>query len=86
MDRQHFLDLIKAERERQLSLPGSEWDQQNTPNDWCAIAGTYLLRETYRKSQSVAAADYTDSMVKAAAVILAALEYIPTMVKDGFLK
>lgn len=74
--RDAILARIKAERERQLDLPGAEWDLRNTPNDWIAIASTYLCRESQRNyGVSFDKAEYIDSLIKAAAVILAALEH-----------
>jgi len=66
---------IVDERNRQYNLPGSEWDMKNSPNDWIAIAGHYLHESSKRKGQNPNLTEWHDSMVKAAAVILAALEH-----------
>ena len=75
-----------AERTRHFNLPGSELDVRNTPNDWVAIA-THYLGETVRRGGNIPDSDdFVDSLVKAAAVILAALEHTPRMVAAGTLR
>ena len=83
--RDKLLSLIEDERERNFNLPGSEWDSKNTPNDWIAIAGSYLLRASTRKTIKPRAEDFEDDLVKSAAIILAALEHIKTMKDNGSL-
>lgn len=73
--RQRILDKIAKERARQEHLPGSEYDQKHTYNDWIAIASMYLTRGANRKSTPSTKEDFRDSLTKAAAVILAALEH-----------
>jgi hypothetical protein len=73
--RMNLLDLIAKERARQESLPGSEYDQKHSRNDWIAIATMYLSRAANRKQIPVTNEEYQDSLIKAAAVILAALEH-----------
>lgn len=81
--RERFIDRIRTERGRHFQLPGSEWDEANQPNDWIAIAGTYLFRESERKGAANDREAYVDSLVKAAAVILAALEHSEQKTKGG---
>lgn len=87
-----LLERIKQERDRQRTLPGSEFDAKNSVNDWIAIAGHYLTESAKRKSSSsysrgaVTQEDYEDSLIKAAAVILAALEYSDTLKRNGDLQ
>lgn len=73
--RQQILDQIAKERARQESLPGSEYDQKHSTNDWIAIAAMYLTRAANRKSIPSTKEEIQDSLIKAAAVILAALEH-----------
>ena len=84
MNRSDILERIKAERERQLDLPGSELDANNTVNDWIAIAGYYLSQEARRattlQSRQV---DFEKELIKAAAVIVAALEHSQHMKSKG---
>jgi hypothetical protein len=84
--RQELLDEIHSERERQFDLPGSEWDSTNSPNDWIAIASTYLSSGSNRKHSKTSADDFEDDLIKAAAVILAALENIENMRSSGGLR
>lgn len=73
--RQQILQQIETERARQENLPGSEYDQKHTRNDWIAIASMYLTRPANRKSTPTSKDEYRSSLIKAAAVILAALEH-----------
>lgn len=74
-----IISRIEEERERQYNLPGSEEDIRNTPNEWAAIAGHYLFEEVRRGKNNPDLLDFQDNLIKAAAVILAALESIPAM-------
>lgn len=73
--RKNALDLIAIERARQESLPGSEYDQKHSQNDWIAIAAQYLSRAADRKHTPTSPEEFHGSLIKAAAVILAALEH-----------
>ena len=79
MSRDAIVQRILAERDRQFDLPGREFDVRNTPNDWVAIVGRYLFEETRRGAFKPTRAGYEDSLVKAAAVLLAALEHSSMM-------
>lgn len=88
-----LLERIVAERDRQKTLPGSEYDAKNSVNDWIAIAGHYLNEPAKRKSSASynrgsipTQEDYEASLIKAAAVILAALEHAETLKKNGDLQ
>lgn len=82
-NRKELVEKIIAERERQLNLPGAEWDVKNSPNDWGAIAASYCLSSTSRKYTNPTSTDFEDDLIKAAAVILAALENIPNMKNEN---
>ena len=81
-----IIDEIKQERSRQYNLPGREWDIKNSPNDWIAIAGHYLTDSAKRKGQPPNMDNWHTNMVKAAAVIIAALEHQSTMEEQEQLK
>jgi hypothetical protein len=83
--REEIIAEILAERERQFNLPGSEWDTKNTPNDWLAIAASYCLRGSSRKHTKPQAEAFEEDLIKAAAVILAALEHAAHMKTNGSL-
>ena len=83
--RQEMIERILAERDRQFNLPGAEWDAKNTPNDWMAIASSYCLSNTARKHTKPSGQEFEDDLIKAAAVILAALENVPVMKQSGTL-
>ena len=84
-----YLARIKVERDRQQTLPGSELDGKNAVNDWIAIAGHYLNESATRKSSAsynrgiLPQATYEDNLIKAAAVILAALEHADALRLSG---
>jgi hypothetical protein len=81
--RDEVVARIVTERARQFNLPGREWDVRNDPNDWIAIAASYCLRSATRKGEPVSREDFEDDLVKAAAVILAALEHTDLMQSTG---
>lgn len=81
--RQELLDRIEKERLRQLDIPGSEFDLTNTPNEWAAIAAHYLTEDVRRGGYKPTRESFEDSFIKAAAVILAALECSQTMEELG---
>ena len=85
-NRQELINRILAERDRQFNLPGAEWDAKNTPNDWMAIASSYCLSSTARKHTTPDGEEFTDDLITAAAVILAALENVPGMTEKGTLR
>jgi hypothetical protein len=83
MTRADIVQRVLNERVRHFDLPGRELDVGNTPNDWVAIVGRYLFEETRRGAVKPVQEDFEDSLVKAAAVILAALEHCSHMEKNG---
>jgi hypothetical protein len=81
--RQELVQCITEERERQFNLPGSEFDLKNTPSDWLGIVGHYLFDATFRNGQKPDKETFRENLVKAGAVILAALENVQTMDDRG---
>lgn len=81
-DRQKILEEILAERERQSNLVGSEYDIHHTPNDWIAKIVHYASEETKRNAKTPESEAFRESLLKAAAVIVAALEHVPKMKED----
>jgi hypothetical protein len=83
MSRAALVQRILEERDRQYNLPGCEFDIRNTPNDWAAIAASYVLRSAALKHTKPELAEFEDDLIKAAAVILAALEHLEPMQERG---
>lgn len=81
-----LVERIRAERQRQADLPGSEWDAKNAPGDWVSIVTHYVSSEVRRNGMVPDSAEFEDNLVKAAAVILAALENIELMKARGELQ
>lgn len=81
--RQDLLNKILEERERQFHLPGSEFDLQNSPAEWLGIVGHYIHREVFRSGRKPNQEEFRDNLIKASAVILAALENMDTMKAKG---
>lgn len=81
-----LIELVRAERQRQADLPGSEWDAKNTPGDWVSIVNHYVSSEVRRNGMVPLAEDFEDKLIKAAAVILAALENLEVMKDRGELQ
>lgn len=86
MSRAENVSRIEAERARQIDLPGSEMDVRNTPNEWTAIVAHYVTEEVRRGGHKPSRAAFENSLVKAAAVILAALENGDSMQSLGFFR
>ena len=84
--REDFIKRINSERERQYSLPGSEFDINNGPNDWVAIASRYLSDSARSRGITPSQDEFEDFMVKAAAIILAALDHSEHMKNEKRLK
>lgn len=81
--RELLLGRIAEERSRQESLFGSEWDGRHGPNDWIALIAHYASESVQKHQIAPARADFEATLVKAAAVALAALEYADHMVGKG---
>ena len=81
--RSFYVGRILSERERQNDLPGAEFDVRNTPNDWASIVLHYVAEEVRRGGVQPGEAMFEDNLVKAAAVILAALEHLESMKEAG---
>jgi hypothetical protein len=73
------LEKIRAERLRQLDLPGSELDSKNSPGDWIAMISHYAAREAMRNGLTPSAEAFEDAIIKAAAMVCAAFEHIDEM-------
>ncbi|NJO62882.1 MAG: hypothetical protein HC836_33075 [Richelia sp. RM2_1_2] len=86
MNRETILDKITKERERQYQLPGSEFDMKNGPNDWVAIASKYLSEGSRFGGVTPSKEDFDDALIKAAALIVAALEHSDHMKMEKRLK
>jgi hypothetical protein len=84
--RRDIVDRIIGERERNLMLPGSETDTIKGVNDWLITAIFYLSQARQRGAEQTTQLDYEDELVKAAAIILAALEHADFMSEKGLLK
>ena len=81
--RQILLDMVQAERSRQLDLPRTEFDSLKTPNDWASITGHYLYECAVRGGLPQNADTVEANGIKAMAVILAMLEHIQAMKDNG---
>ena len=86
MKLEDFLEQVRAERQRNADLPGSEWDAKNTPGDWVAMIAHYVSSEVRRNGIVPETEEFEDHLVKAAAVIAAALEHIEIMRARGELQ
>ena len=81
-----IVQKIRAERQRQFDLPGSEWDGRNTPGDWVAMVGHYVNAEVRRNGVVPSQESFEDHLIKAAAVIVAAIEHSEIMKERGELQ
>lgn len=79
------ISRIVEERDRQFNLPGREFDMRNRPNDWIALICKYASRDTGSLHSAPSRLDFEDDLIKAGAIILAALEHIEVMVAHNLL-
>ncbi len=78
MARQEILDEIDAEREYQIQKWGDADDSINTPNDFVAYLSHYSTRwfnGTFAPYNTETLVRFRDSMIKNAAIAVAAAEY-----------
>lgn len=75
-NRQMIFEQISEKRDEHYHLPGSEYDQLHSINDWIAITGQYLTRCADRKHTKSDIKFQRDSLLKAASVIVAAIEHL----------
>lgn len=71
MSRQIIFNMINSEREYQDSKWGTDFDDQNTPNDWVAYITSYASRAS---AMDLTPEDFEIAMVKVAALAVAAIE------------
>lgn len=72
--REDIIKMIMDEREHQVSNPNSLDDYKKTKNDWLAAIGYYLFETSSRTDRHVSFEEFRESLIKASAIILAALE------------
>lgn len=72
--RDEIIQKIIEERENQLNSPNSSSDYLKTKNDWVAKIGYYLFETSSRNDKHVTFEEFRESLIKAAAIILSALE------------
>lgn len=72
--REQIILMIIEERLKQLSNPNTLADHHKTKNDWTSLAGYYLFESASNPDKHVSFDEFRQSLIKAAAVILAALE------------
>ncbi len=72
--RNKILEMIVQERERQVNAPDSHLDHQKTKNDWTSKIGYYLFENAAKPNSHQSFEEFRRSLIKTAAVILAALE------------
>jgi hypothetical protein len=67
-------DEVHAERVRQETLWGGDFDAKNTPNDWAAFIIAYVGKATYVGRESeYQPAKFRENMLKVAALAQAAV-------------
>lgn len=74
VSRDEIIALIIEERLRQMSNPNTLADHLKTKNDWTGLAGYYLFESASRPDKHISFDEFRSSLIKSAAVILAALE------------
>jgi hypothetical protein len=84
MKQAEIIQKIIDERSRQFNLPGREFDIENRPNDWSALISSYALETTTRNHRKPDVFEFEDSLIKAAAIIIGALEHVDIMKKKEY--
>lgn len=74
ISRDEIIQLIISERTFQMSNPNNLSDHHKTKNDWTSLAGYYLFESASRPDKHVSFDEFRQSLIKASAVLLAALE------------
>lgn len=77
--RNEILKKILEEREKQINRFGSEMDSENTPGDWVSLVIHYASEEVKRNGVAPSSSEFENSLIKAAAIIIAAIEHISIM-------
>ncbi|AFA44330.1 hypothetical protein DIDNDMLP_00507 [Klebsiella phage KP13-7] len=66
--------MLKEERQKQIHSPNTLGDTNKTKNDWTALCAYYLFEGASRPDKHVSFDEFRTSLIKAGAVIIAALE------------
>ncbi|EPQ9500075.1 hypothetical protein ACUYQI_000780 [Salmonella enterica subsp. enterica serovar Braenderup] len=74
ISRDEIVNMILAERQKQVESPTTLSDSMKTKNDWTALAAYYLFESASRPDKHVTFKEFRESLIKASAVLLAALE------------
>ena len=74
MQRDDIVKLIIDERLKQMDIASPLGDFNKTKNDWTATAAYYLFETASRVDHKVSFEEFRSSLIKASAIILAALE------------
>lgn len=74
ISRDDIIKLIILERDKQLNSPNSSEDELKTKNDWTSKIGYYLFETSSKQDKHVTFEEFRESLIKAAAIILSALE------------
>lgn len=83
--RDDFIKKILEERSRQFDLPGSEYDSKQTPAEWAWAIIKYASEGSRRGGVKIDKQEFEDSLIKAGAVVLAALEHLEKMEENKLL-
>jgi hypothetical protein len=85
-DHEDLVKKILIEHERHSSLPGSEFDLTNGPNDWVAIISKCFAEGVRSRGIIPSADEFEISLIKAAAVIFTALDHKEWMIEQKKLR
>ncbi|EOR9074305.1 hypothetical protein FOI42_RS04230 [Escherichia coli] len=72
--REDIILKITEERQKQIDNPNTLSDTLKTKNDWASLCAYYLFEGATRPDKHVSFDEFRESLIKAGAVILAALE------------
>lgn len=72
--REDIILKLTEERQKQIDNPNTLSDTLKTKNDWASLCAYYLFEGASRPDKHVSFEEFRESLIKAGAVILAALE------------
>ena len=85
MKQEEIMKAILSERDSQYNRPGSEYDLTHSPGDWMCIISHYVNQDARRNGVKPDKVNFRNNLIRAGAVVMAALEHLDVMVKNDAL-
>ena len=82
MKQENIIQRLIEERDNQYNRPGNEYDLTHTPADWMCLISHYVNQDARRNGVVPDKTNFRDNLIKAGAIIIAALEHIDIMLEN----